>query len=146
MKIAVRPSILGLCAALIIVGALLIIFASFIILPPNDRDNLNPAKKIEMINLSLRWGRLATFPSSSQDFSIRTEGGAFTRTFRGSFSDSPESISQWLHNSKGISEGRSEIQPDKSTKYILKTGEGASYGEVIVSPDSSHVSFEVSWS
>ncbi|HEY8900682.1 MAG TPA: hypothetical protein VIM61_09750 [Chthoniobacterales bacterium] len=146
MKLWIRNILIG-------AGILTLAFAVFIfccialfLLPTNDRDNANPTKKTEMVDLSIRWGQLAPFPSSSQNFSIHTEGNSFTRTFRGSFTDSPQIISQWLKDSRGVSEGTSEIQPDKSTKYILRTAEGASYGEVIVSPDQSHVSFRVSWS
>ena len=145
MKLSIRHIFIGL-------GILASLFAIFIfccialfLAPSNEHDNSNPAKKAEMVDLSLRWGQLAPIPSSTKDFSIHTEGNSFSRTFRGSFSDSPQVISQWLKDSPGVSGAESEIQPDKSIKYILKVKE-ASYGELIESADHSHISFRVSWS
>src|SRR5260221_5338364 len=134
---------------LAVIGGLVLawsIFVAFLLgFSTNSRVNSNPAKQAEMIELTLKWGQLAPFPHSN-DFFIHTEGNSFTRTFRGSFSDSPEIILKWLKESPGIADGTFETLPDKSVKYILKTGGGASYGEVFVSPDQSHVSFRVSWS
>jgi hypothetical protein len=47
----------------------------------------------------------------------------------------------------GISEGEANLQEDQSTQYILKTGEGAAYGEVWIyqigmDPDATSPSTE----
>ena len=129
-------SVLGL----IVAGAvcLIIFLLSF---QTNDRDNRN-SNKSEMIRCTLDWGRLAPFPVTVKDFDIHTEGNSFTRTFRGSFSDTSENIQKWLNSSLGVSEGTK----DQDGTIILKTGEGASYGQITVSPDGTHVVFRVSWS
>lgn len=139
---------IGTLSAVILVvisiGILAVIF--LITFPGNSRDNANPAKQAEMIDLSMKWGQLAAFPASARNFHIQTEGSAFTRTFRGTFDARPEVVLKWLKTSPGIREGTSKVQPDKSIKYILKTADGASYGEVIVSKNKSHVSFYIEWS
>ena len=114
--------------------------------PTNDRDNADPAKRKGMIQLSTEWGRLAPFPDSKRNFTIKTEGNVFTRSFRGSFSDSPDAIHQWVLESPGIQEGEIEPTNDGSTQYNLKMGSGASYGEVIISSDGEGVMFYVAWS
>lgn len=110
--------------------------------PTNDRDNANPETQAEMKRLTRQWGQFAPFPKTAQDFTIYTEGNSFTRTFRGSFSDTPENIKAWLESSKGVKNGEIE----SPGHYILEMGDGASYGEVIVSPDGTKVTFRVSWS
>jgi len=108
----------------------------------NSEDNRDPMKREEMVRVSLLWGRLAPFPESATKFTIRTEGTMFTRTFIGSFSDSPENIQKWMDASPGILEG----QKKDSDTYLLKMGEGAQSGEVILSPDRTRVRFLISWS
>jgi hypothetical protein len=110
--------------------------------PTNSRDNADPTRRTEMAQITREWGQLAPFPKTAQDFTIYTEGNSFTRTFRGSFTDTPENIKAWLDNSKGVKEGKTE----SPNHYILKMGGGANYGEVIVSPDGTTVTFRVSWS
>ena len=99
-----------------------------------------------MIDTSLTWGRLAEFPTSKKDFIIQTEGSMFTRSFRGSFTDTKDRVAQWLKDSPGVTEGRVESLEDGSTKYHLKMGGGAMAGEVIVSKDGENVNFYVCWS
>ncbi|HVE16898.1 MAG TPA: hypothetical protein VNB29_09175 [Chthoniobacterales bacterium] len=150
MKFASRHIWIGLgslCIVLVLGSVAFILYAASVFLAPtNARDNADPGKRAEMTDISRRWGQLAAFPATAKDFSIHTEGNMFTRTFRGSFAAEPAVILQWLKDSRGVSQGQQEEQSDKSTKYILKTAEDASYGEVIVSPDRTHVSFRVSWS
>ena len=145
MKPKIRYVVVGIVVGLsgtCIATALILL----LIWPTNARDNVSSARRTDMANLSIRWGRFAPFPITASDFSIRTEGSPFTRTFIGSFNDSPQVVALWLENSPGIIDGESTVEPDGTTNYKLRTGEGASYGEVIVSPDKSHVSFQVSWS
>jgi hypothetical protein len=137
----------SLCAMLVLGSVAFILYAAGVFLAPTSApDNANPSKQAEMVDISRRWGQLAPFPNSARGFSIHTEGNAFTRTFRGSFSAESPTVNKWLEDSRGVTQGQKEVQPDHSTKYILKTAEDASYGEVIISPDRTHVSFRVSWS
>lgn len=107
--------------------------------PTNDRDNANPEKKVEMTELTLEWGRFAPFPQTVKDFEIYTEGNSFTRTFKGSFTDTPENIKSWLLSSPGVTEGKK----NGDGKYILKTSEGVAYGKVVVSSDHQSLTFEI---
>jgi hypothetical protein len=148
-KIGLRPFLFAIaCTAggLCLLGGLAIVagVAALIFVfnyPTNDRDNANPETRKEMTATTLEWGRLAPFPSTAKDFTIRTEGNSFTRTFRGAFSDDPATIRAWLKSSPGVMEGEKN-----GNTYELKTGEGASYGTIEVSPDGSRVTFRVSWS
>jgi hypothetical protein len=141
-----RPSYFLIASAILLVGGTILFCGVGSVIPSNDRDNRNPKKKIEMMQITLLWGGLAPFPDSAKDFVIKTQGNNFTRRFAGSFNDSSEVIRKWLQNSPGVQEGRSEVLPDKSTRYLLKTREGASYGEVIISSEGTHVEFKVEWS
>jgi len=149
MKIRVPRIIAGVCIGIVALPVLAIgifVFVWVFLGSNNARDNASSRKRAEMAEISLQWGRLAPFPKTARNFTIRTEGSAFTRTFIGSFTDSPEAISKWLRDSRGVSEGKLEMQDDHSAKYILKMGGGASYGEVTVSADGSSVSFKIEWS
>lgn len=112
----------------------------------NVAANNDPEARKKMAITSCEWGRLAEFPLTKRDYIIKTEGSSFTRSFRGSFSDTPERIQKWLLGSPGVQEGRSEVMPDKSIQYDLKMGGGALFGEVIVSEDMKDVSFYIVWS
>lgn len=112
----------------------------------NERDNRDPVKRLEMARVTYEWGRLAEFPESKIEYTIQTEGSSFTRAFRGSFRADPDVIQRWILDSPGIQEGAKEPMSDQSSRYILKMGGGASFGEVIVSSDQSEVSFYVTWS
>ena len=112
----------------------------------NARDNSSAVAREDMVSTSCEWGRLADLPASKNNFDIKTEGNSFTRSFRGSFNDTSAVIQQWLLDSPGVQEGVEELMPDGSTKYELKMGGGATYGEVIVSGDKERVKFYICWS
>lgn len=113
--------------------------------PTNERDNANPETRKQMISLTLEWGQLTPFPKTARDFVIRSEGNSFTRTFAGSFTDSPEAVVEWLKKSPGVIQGEKETMTDGSTTYVLKMGGGANYGTVTVSPDGRSVAFRTAW-
>lgn len=69
----------------------------------------------------------------------------FTRSFRGSFTDTPEHIEAWLAASPGVNRPDC-TQTTEGEKCLLQTAERVSYGEVIVSVDKCHVTFYVAWS
>jgi len=120
------------------------------IVPSSQSDNADTKERPEMIRCTLAWGRLSSFPETAKNFEIHTIGGSFTRAFQGSFSDTPENIQKWLQSSPGVTDGvKIEGVTDGEKiedEIILKTGEGASHGEIILSPNGSHVVFQVSWS
>lgn len=117
---------------------ILLIGGIYLVWPTIERNS--------MIECTLKWGRLAPFPKTAKNFNITTEGSAFTRTFIGSFSDTPETIQKWLKDSSGVQEGVQELRLGRVYRYTLKTGEGESYGEVRVSADGTAVEFKISWS
>lgn len=121
-------------------------FLLFLIAPCNEIDNALPWKQAEMNRITLEWGQLASFPQNAQNFKIWTEGGPFTRTFRGTFIASPDAVQDWLQMSNGVTKGKAQTNADGSVHYELKTSGGASYGEVDIAPDGSTVKFRVSWS
>jgi hypothetical protein len=136
--------------SLIITGfVLFLIFlagAFYLFGPTNEIDNALGLHRSSMIECTLKWGQLAPFPNEINNFTIAAEGNFFTRTFTGSFSAQPNVIEKWLRQSSGVRDGHAETLPNASTKYVLKTGEGASYGEITFSADHTSVSFKVEWS
>ena len=127
------------------VGCVLFVLSAFLA-PTNARDNLDPDKRKEMAALSQEWGRLAEFPEAAENFSIRTEGNMFTRTFRGGFDAAAEDVTKWMSLSPGITEGKASTNTQGVRTIELKTGGGAAYGVVSVSADGTRVTFRVSWS
>jgi hypothetical protein len=134
----------------VIVGSILLAFllagAFYLFGPTNEIDNAFGLHRSSMIECTLKWGQLAPFPRDISNFTIETEGNPFTRTFTGSFSAQPNVIDDWLKQSPGVRDGQKETLPNSSTKYVLKTGAGAGYGEITVSADHTSVSFKVEWS
>lgn len=132
----------------IVGGTFLIIFAlaCLIIFPTNEMDNRNLKKQIEMEEITLEWGRLAPFPSATEDFMIWTEGNSFSRTFKGSFTSSPTELETWIQKSPGLQDAEVEQISESTQRYIISPGAGASYAEVIINATTGTVEFRVSWS
>jgi hypothetical protein len=130
----------------VVVAVIGVVVLYHVLEPTNVRDNRSASASKDMIDVSRKWGRLAEFPSTKKDFIIQTEGSMFTRSFRGSFSDTEDRVAQWLKDSPGIKEGRVEGLQDGSTKYHLKMGGGAMAGEVIVSKGGRDVTLYICWS
>jgi hypothetical protein len=112
----------------------------------NDRDNDNPEKQEEMLMITLEWGRLAPIPDSKSEYQIRTEGSAFTRSFRSSFYLPEEDLYTWINDSPGIQDAEIEVINGNKNKYVIHAGGGASYGEVIIDFDRGFVETYVCWS
>jgi hypothetical protein len=64
----------------------------------------------------------------------------FSRSFTGSFIDSPENIQHWLQQSPGVVEGRRLDE----VKYLLKMIEESFSGELTISEKGSQVHFRFS--
>jgi hypothetical protein len=132
---------------IIVIGSILLILflsgAFYLFGPTNEIDNAFGLHRSSMIECTLKWGQLAPFPKGISNFTIKTEGSSFSRTFTGSFSAQPNVIDAWLKQSPGVRDGQTETQPNASTKCVLKTGEGAAYGEITISADHTSVSFKV---
>ena len=108
---------------------------------PNSSRN-----RASAIDCTLTWGRLAPFPTSAQQFSITTEGGAFTRAFRATFIAPPADIEQWIQQSPGTR----SVQPSSPSPGIrhfeIAPGSGAAWAEVTVDDTNHRVSIYVYWS
>jgi hypothetical protein len=141
--IRVAIVIAGLLAAYVAGALSVVVFV--LLMPTNARDNADPSMRPEMVRVTVEWGRLAPFPATARDFVIKTEGNMFTRSFRGSFTDTPEHIEAWLATSPGVSRAYC-TQTSMGETCRLQTSERVSYGEVVVSPDKSRVTFYVAWS
>jgi hypothetical protein len=143
MRMLIRLTILiaGLLAAFAVLSVGLIA----LFMPSNAQDAADPSKRLEMVRITLEWGRLAPFPVTATDFDIKTEGSAFTRSFRGSFTDAPERVEAWIAASSGVNRADC-TQTTEGEKCLLRTAKGVSYGEVVVSPNKCRVTFYVAWS
>lgn len=129
----------------IVSGIILLLF----LFPSNSRDNLNPFRQAEMMQLTLEWGRLAPFSvANAENVSIWTEGNQFTRSFRAKFNASDEDTNSWIKASPGLNEATIEETSDGKKKYVIMPGGGANYAEVIIDfkPDQvNEVEVYVSW-
>jgi hypothetical protein len=131
-----------------IIGAIIILMGIFVFLltTQNDRANRNPAKKAEMKQITVEWARLAPFPEEADNFNIHTEGSAFTRTFKGSFTASEEIIKSWVQQSPGLQDAKIEEMSETKKRYIISPGGGANYAEVVIDYETGKIEFSVSWS
>lgn len=98
----------------------------------------------EVIQDTLKLGRLAPFPEEIKDFSIIKIEDPFTTGSKGSFSCSPQVIKNWLRNSPGVVEGKQKVQPDGSYLYVLKTIFGG-YGVLKITSDYKNVEFNITY-
>jgi len=108
------------------------------------RGELTAEERKQAIDATLEWGRLAPFPSSAHQFTIKVEGGFFTRTFR-SHSKAPKGdIDIWIRQSPGLMDAEPSYA-DGKRKYIVKPGGGANRAEVTIGDDDA-VEIYASWS
>ncbi len=98
------------------------------------------------INITLKWGRLAPLPPSTQDLSVKVEGSPFTRGFRVSFVAPPADIERWLQSSPGTSEAKLTTPSAGIRHYDISPGGGAQYAEVTFDADTNRVSIYSFWS
>ena len=108
------------------------------------RSELTAEERKQAIDATLEWGRLAPFPSSTSEFTIKVEGGLFTRTFRSHFKAPKRDIDTWIKESPGLM----DVEPsyaDGKRKYIIKPGGGANRAEVTIE-DDDEVEIYASWS
>lgn len=96
------------------------------------------------IDSTLEWARLAPFPSSAQEFTIRVEGGFFTRSFRAHFKATKDEIDRWVKLSPGLL-GTEPTHINGKRTYIITPGGGANRAEVTIQDDNS-VEVYSSWS
>lgn len=128
-----------------LIGTFYVVALAIFLAPTNERDNNDPVKIEEMEKLSLEWGRLAPFPKDAKDFVIKTEGSAFTRAFRGSFSAPKKSIDAWLKSSPGIQDVEVDDLGNQRTRYIIKAGGDAAHAEVTIDSTNNTVEFYTYW-
>jgi len=119
---------------------------AFYLISSNEMDNRNPARQEEMMKLVLEWGRLAPFPASATDVSVKTEGSSFTRSFHASFTAPRQDIEAWIKASPGLREAATQELPDNKVKYTITPGGGANKAEVIIDFTLNTVDILVSWS
>jgi len=143
-KSAIRL-VVAVCAAVVIsllIGAWAL---SEFVRPTNAADNANPTKQAEMLRITLHAADLHPIPPGATGLSIKTEGNAFTRSFRVEFSAPPAAVKKWLDSSKGISRARVG-KSGPATKYVVnKPNDGYERAEVIVDP-AGRVKIYVEWS
>ncbi len=108
------------------------------------RSEITAEERKQAIDATLEWGRLAPFPSSAREFTIKVEGGFFTRTFRSHFKAPKGDIEIWIKQSPGLIDAESSYA-DGKRKYIIKPGGGANRAEVTIGDDDA-VEIYASWS
>jgi hypothetical protein len=101
-------------------------------------------EKKSAIDATLEWARLAPFSSSAQEFTIRVEGGSFTRSFRAHFKAPKHDIDNWVKQSPGLMSAEPTYANGKRT-YIIRPGGGANRAQVTIGDDDS-VEIYTSWS
>jgi hypothetical protein len=131
--------------SLLNIACLVGLLSCIVLSSSNSRDNQDHAKQAEMMALVLEWGRLAPFPASATNISIKTEGSSFTRSFRASFIATKQDIETWMNDSPGINEATPEEISKNKVQYIIEPGGGANWAEVTIDFASDKVEIYVSW-
>ena len=108
------------------------------------RGEMAAEERTSAIEATLEWGRLAPFPSSAQEFTIKIEGGSFTRSFRTHFKAPRHDIDSWVKQSPGLVSTEPTYADGKRT-FIIRPGGGANRAEVTIGDDNS-VEIYTSWS
>lgn len=98
------------------------------------------------IDCTLKWGRLAPFPASKQNFTLKVTGGMFTRELLVEFEVPASEIAAWLQASPGTREAVVTNPSPKVRHFEIKPGGGAQFAEVTVDDASQRVSIRVYWS
>ncbi|HZE69188.1 MAG TPA: hypothetical protein VE135_06630 [Pyrinomonadaceae bacterium] len=127
--------------------SVLAVAASFVLVAcvsTNRRAEMTAEARKEAMVITLEWGRLAPFPPSAREVTIKIEGGSFTRTFRSHFKAPRHDIETWIKASPGLLSAESTYG-DGKRKYIIKPGGGANRAEVTIGDDDS-VEIYTSWS
>jgi hypothetical protein len=110
----------------------------------NRRDEMTAEDRKEAMDTTLEWARLAPFPPSAQEVTIKTEGGWFTRSFRSHFKAPKPDLESWIKASPGLLSAESTYA-DGKRKYTIKPGGGANRAEVTIG-DNGSVEIYTSWS
>lgn len=105
----------------------------------------------QMVRVTLKWGRLAPFPTAAQNFQIQTDGGPFTRAFRTSFIAPAADIERWLEASPGTKnplppEEVEYLRPSSKRRILIRPGGGAQIAEVTIDYTYNRVEIYVAWS
>ncbi len=150
MKKAVKRTLLVVvCSVGLIVqialGFLLFVGAT-ILYHSNAVSNLNPVAKADMLRVTLEWGRLAPLPESKNHFQIQTEGSAFTREFRSSFTTTREDVDAWIQASPGLQDAQVSTIGTHTKQYEIQPGDGAQFAEAVIDFEQCLVKIYVCWS
>ncbi len=100
----------------------------------------------QQLEIPLEWARLAPYPETARDLRASTAGGAFSRSFRVSFSAPAGDIERWLQASPGTREAAPTAPSPGQRHFAIKPGGGAQHAEVTVDDASGVVSVYVYWS
>jgi hypothetical protein len=95
---------------------------------------------------TLQWGRLAPYPPSARQISIKPEGNMFTRAFRASFTAPADEIERWLQESPGTRGAAATTVSPGIRHFEIVPGGGAQAARVTVNDTTSQVYIYVCWS
>ena len=91
------------------------------------------------------WARLAPFPRSAANLTVRTSGSMFTREFDVEFDGPLKDINDWI----ALSPGTTALVPEKAGSrrhYSIIPGGGAEFAELTVDDATGHVHIHAYWS
>jgi hypothetical protein len=100
-------------------------------------ETIAPTPEEAMIAPTLEWGRLAPFPTSAKNFSIRTEGSSSSRSFGASFTAPAVDVERWLRESPGTRDVTPKRDSNGLPHYRISPGGGAAHAEVTVENGTS---------
>jgi hypothetical protein len=146
MRLTRKHILVGLAGfvCICVIGAVVGFFGIFIFVFSGESGT--PLFKQSAISATLKWGRLAPFPSTAEQFSITTEGNMFTRAFRASFTAPPSDIEQWLQQSPGTREVSPTTPSPGIRRFQIVPGGGAQLAEITVDDTKNRVFIYVAWS
>lgn len=116
-----------------------------LVVVPYFNNIVMPWDRADAIEAALEWGGLMDLPKSSNDISVDTEGGMFTREFIIEFNCDKNELNEWIEKS-----GLNNIDPIKQENGISVyrvPGHGGSIGGLVyIDRNKNNVIIDMSWS
>lgn len=106
-----------------------------------DMENERGRREIPLV-----WARLAPYPATASNLQATTEGSAFSRAFRVSFSAPTADIERWIQESPGPSEAKVDHPSPRVRHFEISPGGGAQHAEMTVDDEAGMVRIYVYWS
>ena len=108
-------------------------------------ESHDPIDRESALVTARAWARLAPLPARDEDVSVKTHGSMFTREFVIRFHAPPSKVERWLTLSPGTRRATVDERDDGWTRYAIRPADGASFAEVVVSPEKDRVKIRTYW-